>query len=644
MSTRVFAFIIGIDNYKSGRIWNLHSCVDDARRIKSWLVDGLNVPKDQICMLLDSRATKHTIEERFMSHLTNNRSLEKGDAILIYFAGHGSTIPAPEGWFQSSGKDTVEVLCPYDYETRATCGRNAGISDRSMRAMLSELSQSKGDNITLILDTCFAPRGVDEGRGQTRWTPTARVTSDDLYRCLWNGARGQPYDAPYGFMTPQNSHVCLAACGNGGQAIEGKNGGRLTHELLSLGSELSLHRVTYSRFLDRLQQRMPPAQQPVCYGLHSDRILFNSIPFGIDAHFLRATLCDEDDRIKVDAGLIHGLVEGSVLSLHLHNHRCSKNPILSTAIVEELHSSWCLARTLDTKLSPPRTSWAKITRWNNKSCFRVNLQTTLTSFLRMWRFKRTFNAESASTARLGLNIVRVRKAAQADVSLTLGRNAVTIERHDEVIAANHRRIVTIQKRTGQEVLTDAARFHLHIHRNNPEAPLRNLVSMELYRLHPESWTTMGGNLLHNGKAIIPFEPGAIFSVSLYNKSNVGLWPYLTYMDPNCYGITTLYQPDPMSSTPPLPGHGHLEIGSGRPGSEALSFTLADHEHFDSGFLKLFLSPQPISIAVIEQGPSLAWTSPVDVESSPAPSAGTEAGDRTWDASLASVVFLRQRSK
>jgi hypothetical protein len=262
----------------------------------------------------------------------------------------------------------------------------------------------------------------------------------------------------------------------------------------------------------------------------------------------------------------------------------------------------------------------------------------------MWKFKRTFNAESTSIARLGLNIVRVRKAEQADVSLSLGRNTVTVERHDDVIAANHRRIVTIEKRTGEEVLTDAARFHLHIHRNNPEAPLRNLVSMELYRLHTENWTTMGGNLLHNGKAIIPYEPGAIFSVSLYNKSNIGLWPYLAYMDPNCYGITILYRPDPTASTPPLPEHGHLEIGSGKPGSEALSFTLSDHEHFDSGFLKLFLSPKPIVMAMIEQGPSLARTSPVDVENSRTPSVGTGGDDRTWDASLASVVFLRQRNK
>ncbi|KAL9711577.1 hypothetical protein Ac2012v2_004648 [Leucoagaricus gongylophorus] len=646
MSTRAFAFIIGIDHYKSGNIWNLHSCVDDARLIRSWLVNDLNVLDDQICMLLDSQATKHNIENRFMSHLTNNRFIEKGDAIMIYFAGHGSTVPAPKDWFPP---DTVkrsgfaEVLCTHDYETKSTHGRVAGISDRSLWSMLSELSQVKGNNITLILDTCFSPRGAIASRGFTRWAPTTKVTPGDLDHCLWPGARGKLHDSPCSILAPQKSHICLAACENGSQAIEGKNGGRLTHQLLELVSSLSLHRTSYNHLLDRLQQRMPPMQQPVCHGFYRDRILFDGVPFTTNAHFLQATLNDHDERLKVEAGLIHGLVEGSELSLHLHNYRCSSNPILCTIIVEELHPTWCFARTLKLRVSLPKTCWARIVGWNNRRPFRVNLKATLTSFIRMWKFKRTFNAESAPTSRSGLSILRVRKAAQADISLTLGRHSVTVERHDDIIATNHRHVVKIEKRTGDEVLADAARFHLHLHRSNPLAPFKDLVSMKLYRLHPERWTKMGGNLFQNGKAVIPYEQGAIFSIFLYNRSDVDLWPYLAYMDPNCYGITMLYNSDPAASPPPLPKKGHLEIGSGKPGSEALSFTLPDHEHLDSGFLKLFLSPTPIAMGMIEQGPSLAWTSSVELESVPASPMDfdSEKGNQMWDTALASIVFLRQ---
>lgn len=89
MSFRVFALIIGIDRYKSGNVWNLTSCEDDAQNMKRWLTQSLSVPRDHICLLLNNKATKQRIEDSFMAHLVNNPEIESGDAIIIYFAGHG---------------------------------------------------------------------------------------------------------------------------------------------------------------------------------------------------------------------------------------------------------------------------------------------------------------------------------------------------------------------------------------------------------------------------------------------------------------------------------------------------------------------------------------------------------------------------
>jgi len=77
MSNRVFALIVGINRYMSGDIWNLHSCDNDAKHMKRWLIDGLNLPKDQIRVLLDNQATKLKIEDSFMEHLVNNAAIEK---------------------------------------------------------------------------------------------------------------------------------------------------------------------------------------------------------------------------------------------------------------------------------------------------------------------------------------------------------------------------------------------------------------------------------------------------------------------------------------------------------------------------------------------------------------------------------------
>lgn len=90
MASRVFALIIGIDTYISHKITNLSACVSDALRIRKWLVDDLDIPAENTCLLLNDKATKQSIEDAFMTHLVSNAQIERGDAILVYFAGHGS--------------------------------------------------------------------------------------------------------------------------------------------------------------------------------------------------------------------------------------------------------------------------------------------------------------------------------------------------------------------------------------------------------------------------------------------------------------------------------------------------------------------------------------------------------------------------
>ncbi|KAJ7178594.1 hypothetical protein C8R43DRAFT_1117968 [Mycena crocata] len=116
MQSRVSSLLIGVDQYKTGSIWNLESCVDDAQNVQRGLLEDLKV---HICMLLDRQATKENIETCFLTHLLQNAKIAHGDAISIYFAGHGSTIRAPIDWFHSgSVAGTAEVLCTYDFGYR----------------------------------------------------------------------------------------------------------------------------------------------------------------------------------------------------------------------------------------------------------------------------------------------------------------------------------------------------------------------------------------------------------------------------------------------------------------------------------------------------------------------------------------------
>ncbi|KZT66384.1 hypothetical protein DAEQUDRAFT_457739 [Daedalea quercina L-15889] len=649
MATRVFALIIGIDEYKSGRIWNLESCVDDAKNIKRWLTHDLHVPRDQICLLLDSDATKRKIEDKFMNHLINNPAIESGDAILIYFAGHGSRVHSPAGWYQH-GLGEVEVLCPYDHDTRAAEGRVAGISDRSLLAMIDDLCRVKGDNITLMLDTCFSPLRSHEGMGQrhVRFTATTKATPNDLLTGLWRSATIQPgqKNTSRGFTgSSYASHVVLAACGSGWFACEGKSGGNFTHALMTLKERVALHKLTYDDLTTEISTFMGDHQNAVSLGRHTDRILFDGIPFVPDARYVSVDVYD-DEKVRVEAGAIHGIMEGTEFTLHHHNHRGSLNPALALYSAVEVYPTWCLARCRSSAKSAVRHGWARITRWNNRTPFRVHIRKSLFTLCRRFRLRGLVpsDAEQAA-AKPGLSMLRVKSATQADISVQLRKRELVVERHDPVIASNARRIITLpSRRTSSDVkiVDDAARFHLHLHRKNPENPLLGLVSMELYRLDASTWDRISGNLLVNGKAeIVDDEKSSIYAVVLHNYSDRDLWPYLAYMDASGYGINMVYHPNPsMSKVAPLRKHSHMVIGSGTTESEALSFSLAEGADVGAGFLKLFVSTMFTPMRFIEQGP------PAAAASTTPRTAGLDAAGVTevWDSLVACVTVVRKVDK
>ncbi|KAJ7138040.1 hypothetical protein C8R44DRAFT_592157, partial [Mycena epipterygia] len=141
---RVFAFIIGINEYQSNSIQNLEGCENDAQTVKTFLTHRF--PESQIVLLLNADATRDAILEKFQAHLIDNSSIEKDDTIIIYFAGHGSRVKAPESWPSIDGK--IETLVPYDERMKTLDGEDIhGIPDRTINILLSRLATKKGNNI-----------------------------------------------------------------------------------------------------------------------------------------------------------------------------------------------------------------------------------------------------------------------------------------------------------------------------------------------------------------------------------------------------------------------------------------------------------------------------------------------------------------
>ncbi|TBU33643.1 hypothetical protein BD311DRAFT_711552 [Dichomitus squalens] len=600
MSGQVFALLVGIDKYQSGNIWNLNAAVDDAQSVERWLTNDLQVPRDHICTLIDAQATKRQIEERFMNHLVNNPAIEPGDALIVYFAGHGSSIRAPPGWFDQ-GRSDVPVLCTYDYDTKLPKGHtNAGISNRSLHAMFQDLAQVKGDNITLILDTCFClpPASDDDSkeRRYTRYTPTRKARSEDLLAGFWRSASPQKTEpvANRGFTgITVKSHVVLAASGSGWSATERKDGGNFTRALLSLKDARPLHKLTYADLPHELAPYMGDHQHAACAGANVDRILFDGVPFSCDGRFVAVSPYN-NEYVQVDAGEMHGVSVGTEFALHAHNRKGSLNSQLGSYVATQVFPTWCLARPKTPAKQIQRDGWARVTRWNNPTPFRVDVRYSLCSFFRRSRLARGNPATSAALVeKAGIGILGSTSVDDADLSVHLrfrGKELGAVRR-DPLISENcgdKLRIANEDTRTDVKTMESAAgRFHMLLYRKHPARPFSRQAS-----------THRSGKSAGAGATQANADP--IYAVVLRNESVLNLWPYLAYMDARAYNVSVLYHLDCASCAgPPLKKHSHMVIGFYSTETEALSFALEDGA--DHGTHAL--------MAILHEGTSMANDQP-----------------------------------
>lgn len=202
--------------YKSPEIPNLGGCVTDVTSVKSYLVDCLRVPPAHIRTLTNGSATRQAILNDFREHLIQNDAITNNDAMLFYFAGHGSQATAPEGWTTDDRK--METICPHD----KTIGEDEqptifGILDRTLWALLNELAIAKRTtNITAILDCCHSGSGTRGELGDPRGYDHSVVIPADLDREIWGDHLTERHiqaTIPSGFRCGNtSSHVLLAAC------------------------------------------------------------------------------------------------------------------------------------------------------------------------------------------------------------------------------------------------------------------------------------------------------------------------------------------------------------------------------------------------------------------------------------------------
>jgi Caspase domain len=247
----------------------LSGCISDVQAIEEWLkLDGSF--ELHPVHLFDAQATKANVVDAIRTHLSKASAQ---DAVLWYFAGHGSVEVADQSvWGAAESDGRLEgIVCHYDSNHAADCL----LVDKEIRFLLHELSQKTGAHITTIFDCCHSgdntraltedatlvKRQVDIVFPQRKW---AEFVFADRLQAAEVQQRGIET------VLPEGNYLQIAACESNEPATEGMINGRrhgiLTGFLLKVLRDTGGH-VTYGDLVRRIrnQIRFRYTQQPHIY-------------------------------------------------------------------------------------------------------------------------------------------------------------------------------------------------------------------------------------------------------------------------------------------------------------------------------------------------------------------------------------------
>lgn len=584
----------------------------------------MNVHDANIISLRDEQASRASILSAFSSLRDNAKYKKDEAAIIIYYAGHGAQTDKPEEWkdWITSG-ERIEMLCPSDIGCPVTINGQEdviqGIPDRTISVQLNHISDVKGNNITLVLDCCSS---AGMNRGEESETLIRRISNPPPFKNstdkeLWeHGTRGG--GSADGFSGKFHaSHVLLAACGRDQFAREHPltKQGFFTYSLMQVLNGNDINTLTYTSLIHKM--RMPPWQTPHCEGQGVYRQLFNNRAPGADSSFILAKLEETSKKawnIILEAGAAQGITVGSRMAVHASNlleTAGTPNPRLGYLTVTSVGPFTCVLEVPpDTKRFPiPPLFYCLIE-------YRASQKIALYCEDRLW-LESLFPPETHNQ----LTMTIVDDVQSCDLQLTVIGEKVYFDRHNVLVTPHigtriPHTIDADDKSAIWNVVKSSLHFYYHLIRTGSD-DFRN-VWMELKKLKDELsedfdrvYTPIGKNLIEVEPATIVVDESACLGLTIFNQTNLHLYPYLFYFDPTDLTIIEWYTP-PFGAGPgrlttkvdvPLLPKGMLALGYGNGGVPPWQFLFREGEKKDIGFFKLFLSTRPTHFSsILQQSP------------------------------------------
>ena len=284
---RRIALLVGVGDYAltiEGDSVDLPGPGMDATRMRDLLRDDLGFPPQNLCLLTDEAATRAAVEQAWATHF---EAVSGGDAVVFYFAGHGSRT--------SDGAHETILF----HDSRVD----------SPELSLAELDQwlatlhDRTQNITLMLDTGHVGterRGPLEPELGERWVPTAQAS------------KATP--PPPALVRPTLPGVVrLAAAQHGLPALERNGRGIFTTALIQAIHQRvgpTWHQVAHD--IVRWVAAMHSWQRPAFSG-DLDRPVFRHVPGAVGGPW--TVVAVKGDGVMLEGPVLPGWAAGAVVSL-----------------------------------------------------------------------------------------------------------------------------------------------------------------------------------------------------------------------------------------------------------------------------------------------------------------------------------------
>jgi metacaspase-1 len=315
--SRKLALIIAISDYPIESGWTrINSTNDVGLIIKALNYQGFE--REHIVVLTNEQATKAGIVASF-EHLISEA--QQGDVVYFHFSGHGQQIMDDNG-DEVDGYD--EALVPYDagmhYKYCAAKGANH-LRDDLLGELLDQIRTKigkKGDLIA-VLDACHSGTAT-RGIGQSRGTPVRFESTG--YKPDSKGIAIQKQGFYEGVQTEEHAPIVVISASSATELnyefVYDQTGyGSLSFAFSKVLSTLQAD-ATYRSMFSKVQQEMSwmvPRQNPQIEG-DIDRQLFAG---KIAEHmpYMRVKLWRDERHVVLDAGMLNGLQENSIVELYV---------------------------------------------------------------------------------------------------------------------------------------------------------------------------------------------------------------------------------------------------------------------------------------------------------------------------------------